>query len=100
MPDIWTKVHEKSVVLFVGADDPVRPLGSYEFAIEFHVLVDRSAGGQSRPPLRVFMIAAAIFGWRLLLAFSEDLKNVALEVEGMVGGEGGGVVAGLHEKLE
>ena len=46
------------------------------------------------------MIATAIFGWRPLLAFSEDLKNVALEVEGMVGGEGGGVVTGLHEKLE
>ena len=46
------------------------------------------------------MIAAAIQRWRPLLAFSEDLKNVALEVEGMVGGEGGGVVAGLHEKLE
>ena len=46
------------------------------------------------------MIAAAIFGWRPLLVFSEDLQDVALEVEGMVGGEGGGVVAGLHEKLE
>ena len=46
------------------------------------------------------MIAAAIFGWRPLLAFLEDLQDVALEVEGMVGGEGGGVVAGLHEKLE
>ena len=46
------------------------------------------------------MIAAAIFGWRPLLAFLEDLQDVALEVEGMVGGEGGGVVTGLHEKLE
>lgn len=32
--------------------------------------------------------------------FLEDLQNVAFEVEGIVGREGGGVVAGLHENFE
>lgn len=48
------------------------------------------------------MIAAAIFGWRPLLAVLglKDLQDIAFEIERMVRREGGGVVAGLHEKLE
>ena len=107
MPDIWTEGHEKAGAgrFLVGGDAYIAPAECTAYA-EIYGEFDASLGSMwASTPTHVsarirVMIAAAIFGWRPLLAFLEDLQDVALEVERVVGREGGGVVAGLHEKLE